>query len=215
MLYALQTAFFEPDKEAFPAFCIFFHAFHGSDDLTVTVLIHADCHQNADIFKLSAPISLEINPIHINIRIFSGQPAVAPFLNMHIRFLIQITDGGSRHPTAPKGFRNILHTPDRNTGEIHLDQGFLNRAFTAAVALNDGGFKRDTFQLRDIQRYLSGCGCQLAAVVSRTVPLPRFGALIFCRTRQFLCFLVQQRIQRFLHAVSHHFFQFALDSFLV
>ena len=170
--YTLQTAFFEPDKEAFPAFCIFLHAFRSSDDLTVTVLIHADCHQNADIFKLSAPISLEINPVHINIRIFPGQPAVAPFLDMHIRFLIQITDGGSRHTATPKSFRNIFHAPDRNVGEIHLDQGFFDRAFTAAVALNDCGFKRDTFQLRDIQRYLSGCGCQLAAVVSRTVPLP-------------------------------------------
>lgn len=54
---------------------------------------------------------------------------------------------GGRYTATPKGFRNIFHTPDRNTGEIHLDQGFLNRAFTAAVALNDGCFKRYIFQL--------------------------------------------------------------------
>ena len=42
---------------------------------------------------------------------------------------------GGRYTATPKGFRNIFHTPDRNAGEIHLDQGFLNRAFTAAVWL--------------------------------------------------------------------------------
>ena len=103
-LYALQTAFFEPNKEDFPAPCVLFHAFCGSDDLTVTVLIHADCHRNADVFKLSTPISLEINPVHINIWIFPGQLAVAPFLNVYVRFLTLFTDGGSRHTATPKGF---------------------------------------------------------------------------------------------------------------
>ena len=52
---ALQTAFFEPNKEVFQAFCILFHAFRGFDDLMVTVLTHADCHQNTEIFELSTP----------------------------------------------------------------------------------------------------------------------------------------------------------------
>ena len=40
-----------------------------------------------------------------------------------------------------KGFGDILHTPDRYTGQVHLDQRFLDRRLSASVTLNDGCFK--------------------------------------------------------------------------
>lgn len=107
--YAVKSAFFEPYKEAFPAFGILLHALRRADDLSATVLVYADGDQNANIFKLSAPVALEVNSIHIDIRVLPGQLAVAPFLNVDVGFLIQITDGRCRHSAAPQGFRYVLH----------------------------------------------------------------------------------------------------------
>ncbi len=117
-----------------------------------------------------------------------------------------IAELGKMYFLSEKGIQGIIHEYESSNNQ----NGGLD-----AVALNDGCFKWYTFQLRDIQRYLSGCGCQFSAVMSRTVSLPRLSAFIFRRIRQFLCFLVQKRIQRFLYAVSHQFFQFVLDGFLV
>ena len=93
-LYTVKSAFFRPYKEAFPAFGILFHALRRTDDLAATVLVNAYGYKDTDIFKLSAPIALEVNTVHIDIWVLSGQLAVSPFLNMHIGFLIQIADRG-------------------------------------------------------------------------------------------------------------------------
>ena len=39
--YTIKTTFFQPYKEVFPAFGIFFHAFRRTDDLTVTILVNS------------------------------------------------------------------------------------------------------------------------------------------------------------------------------
>ena len=78
-LYAVKSAFFQPYKEAFPTFRIFFHTLCRADDLTVTVLVYADGDKNTDIFKLSAPVALEVNTVYIDIRVLSGQLAVTSF----------------------------------------------------------------------------------------------------------------------------------------
>ena len=82
-LYTIKPAFFQPYKEAFPAFGILLHALCGTDDLTVTVLLNSYGNQDTVVFKLSAPVTFEINTVYIDIRILAGQLAVAPFLNMN------------------------------------------------------------------------------------------------------------------------------------
>ena len=55
--------------------------------------------------------------------------------------IVQVRDRGRAHPGTPKGFGDILHTPDRYTGQAHLDQRFLDRRFSAPVALDHGRLK--------------------------------------------------------------------------
>ena len=65
-----------------------------------------DRRQDGHILNLSAPISAQIDPIHIDIRITTApQRPVAPVLDVDIRFLIQRTDGCRRYLTAPQGLR--------------------------------------------------------------------------------------------------------------
>ena len=57
----------------------------STQDLPVTVLIYCNCYQNGHIFILSAPVSAQINTIHVDIWIVPAlQRAVAPIFNMNI-----------------------------------------------------------------------------------------------------------------------------------
>ena len=105
----IQATAAEPLEEADPAGFVLFHAFGGAKNLTVSVPIHRDGHQNGYIFKLSAPVAAQIDPIHIDIRISSTlQRTVSPILNMDIRFLVQLADGRWRHLATPQSLCNCL-----------------------------------------------------------------------------------------------------------
>ena len=98
----IQAAATQPLEEADPAGLVLFHALGGTKNLTVSVLIDCNCYQNGYIFKLSAPVAAQVDPIHIDIWIASAlQRAVPPILNVDIRFLVQFTDGGGRNFAAP------------------------------------------------------------------------------------------------------------------
>ena len=57
------------------------------------------------------------------------QRTVAPILNVDIRLLIHLTDGGRRHLAAPQCLGNILYAPDGDAGQVHLDDGSLELSF--------------------------------------------------------------------------------------
>ena len=71
-------------------------------------------------------------------------------LDMFIILLVEIAYGPREYFGPPESFRDIFYTAYRNSGKIHLDQGFFHRRFPAAVAFDDGRLKRDTFELVDI-----------------------------------------------------------------
>ena len=138
----------EPLKEADPAGFVLFHSLRSTKDFTISVLIYRNRYQNGHIFKRSTPVAAQIDPIHIDIRIPPAlQRTVPPILNVDIRFLVQLTDGGWRHLAAPQGLGNILHAPDGYACQIHLNESFFHAAFTAAIPLNDGGLKGDPLSL--------------------------------------------------------------------
>ena len=92
--HSVQASAAEPLEEADPTGLVLFHALGGTKNLTGSVLIYRNRHQNGHIFKLSAPISAQVDPIHIDIRIAPTlQRAVPPVLNVDIRFLVQFADG--------------------------------------------------------------------------------------------------------------------------
>ena len=115
--YAIQSTALEPLKEIHPTGLVLFHALGRAQDLTVSVLIHCDCHQNCNIFVLSAPVAPQVDAVHIDVRILVAlQRTVPPILNVDIGFLVQLTDGGRRYLAAPQSLGNILHTAHRDAG---------------------------------------------------------------------------------------------------
>ena len=99
---SIQTTAAQPLEEFDPAGLVRFHTFGRPQNLTVSLFIHRNHHPNCHIFKLSASISAQADPIRIDIRIAPTlQRAVPRILNVDISFLVQLTDGGRRHLAAP------------------------------------------------------------------------------------------------------------------
>ena len=168
--HSVQATPAEPLKEADPAGLVLLHTLSGAQNLTISVLINRNCHKNSNIFKLSAPVSAQVDPIHIDIRIASAlQRTVSPIFNVDIRFLVQLTDGGGRDLAAPESLGDVLHTPDGYAGQVHLSESLFPTALPAAIPLNDGSLKGDSLELGYLESDIPGSGGEVAVVVPATV----------------------------------------------
>ena len=213
--HALQSPTFQPLEEALPAGFVLLHALLCAQNLTVSVFRNANCHQNRDVFVFTAPVPLQVDAIHIDVRIPACQRPLPPVLDIHICLLVQFADRGRRYPAAPKRLRDVLYTPHRYACQVHLDKRFLHAAFPAPVPLDDCRFEADSLQPRYMKRYLPGGRGQPTVIVPAAIPLSILAALIPCRLGQPVRLRFQQVIQRFFHAPAYKFPDFPLDYFLV
>ena len=206
---------FQPLEEALPAGFVLLHALLCAQNLTVSVFCNANCHQNRDVFVFTAPVPLQVDAIHIDVRIPARQRPLSPVLDIHICLLVQFADRGRRYPAAPQRLCDVLYTPHRYARQVHLDKRFLHAAFPAPVPLNDCRFEADSLQPRHMKRYLPGGRGQPTVIVPAAIPLTGFAALIPPRLCQLVRLRFQQVIQRFFHAPAYKFPDFPLDYFLV
>ena len=119
------------------------------------------------------------------------QRTVPPIFNVDIRFLIQLTDGGWRNLAAPEGLGDVLHTPDRYAGQVHLNESLFHAALPAAIPFNDGSLKGDSFELRHFEGDIPGSGGEVAVVVAAAVALALLVTLVPGRLGQLLCLGLQ------------------------
>ena len=210
--YAVQAAATEPLKEVNPTGLVLFHTLSSTQNFTISVLIDGDCNQNGHIFILSAPISAQIDAIHIDIRIAATlQRAVTPFLNVDIGFLIQLADGGGRYLAAPQGLSDVLHTPDGYTCQVHLNESLFHAAFPPTVPLNNSRLKGDPFEFGYLESDIPGSGGEIAVVMTAAVALALLITLVPSRLGQFLCLGFQQLVEGLLYAATHQLFDLTLD----
>ena len=72
--------------------------------------------------------------VHVDVWIPPAlQGAVAPVLDVNVGFLVQLADGGGRNLAAPQCLRDVLHTAHGNACQVHLDEGLLHAALSAAI----------------------------------------------------------------------------------
>src|SRR5699024_2602455 len=129
--------------------------------------------------------------------------------------LVQLTDGGGRDFAAPEGLGNILHTPDRYTCQIHLNERLFHAALPAAIPLNNSSLKRDSLELGHLQGNVPGSGGEIPVVVAAAITLPLLISLVTGSLGQLLRLGLQQFVEGFLHAAAHQFLKLPLDNFLV
>ena len=66
----------------------------------------------------------------------------------------------------------------RDTSQVHFDESFLHTAFTPAIPLYNGRFKRDSLQAGHMERNIARGGGKVSAVVTTAVPLASLISLI-------------------------------------
>jgi len=143
------------------------------------------------------------------------QRTVTPILDVDIRFLVQLTDGGGRDLTAPESLGNILYTPDGYASQVHLNESLFHATLPAAIPLNDGSLKGDPLELGHLECDIPRSGGKVAVVVAAAVALALLIALVPGRLGQLLRFGLQQLVEGFLYASAHKFLELPLDNFFV
>ena len=138
-IHAVQAASAEPLEEADPASLVLLHSLGSFQNLTETILIHGNCHQNGYIFVLSAPVAAQVDAVHVDVWIAPAlQGAVAPVLDVDVGFLVQLADGGGRDLAVSQCLGDVLHTAHGNACQVHFDERLLHAALPATIPLDDG-----------------------------------------------------------------------------
>lgn len=88
-------------------------------------------------------------------------------------------------------------------------------AFTVAVPLHVGCFKKDALAFGNLEADISVSSGEVLSVLTSAVTLTLFIALMPGRLGQFLSFGLHKLVEGFLHAASYKFFEFTLDYHLV
>lgn len=63
----LMATTVQPLEELHPAGLVLFHPLVIAENSPVVVFIYGYCNQNADVFKLAAPVAAQANAIHVDV----------------------------------------------------------------------------------------------------------------------------------------------------
>ena len=102
-----EPALFQPYEEVLPAFKVFFQAFGSADDLTVSISGNSNGDKDRNVFVSFTSASFEEDTVHIDIRIFLCQRAVAPLFNVFICLFVEVADRAGGHSGSPESFGDI------------------------------------------------------------------------------------------------------------
>ncbi len=214
--YAVQAASAEPLKEADPAGLVLLHSLGSSQNLTKTILIYGDCHQNGYIFILSSPVAAQVDAVHVDVWIASAlQGAVPPVLDVNVGFLVQLADGCGRDLAASQCLGDVLHMAHGNACQVHLDERCLHAALPAAIPLDGGCLEGHALGQGHMERDVTGGRGEVAVIMAAAVALTSLTAFVAGSLRQRLRLFFQQFVQGFLHAAADQFLDLTLDYFLV
>ena len=95
-----------------------------------------------------------------------------------------ITDRRGRDLTAPQGFSDVLHAVHGYTCQIHFDECFFHAALTAAIPLDDGGFKGHALESWHMERNVAECCSEVTVIVTAAVALTSLITLVASSLRQ-------------------------------
>ena len=121
---------------------------------------------------------------------------------MFVSFLIEVADSSGRDLASLQSFGDVLDSADRYTSQVHLDQCFFYGALTASISLDDSGFERDSFQLRDMERDVSRCCGKVAIIVTGTIALTIAATFVFLGIHEFIGLVIEQGIEGLLDTVA-------------
>ena len=100
-------------------------------------------------------------------------------------------------------FGDIFDTAHGYADKVHLNKGFLDRAFTAFVAFDDGRLELDAIEFGHAQFDFIGSRAEIPLVMTGTVALTVSRPLILASTDKLVRLMVEQGIPRIFYAVAY------------
>ena len=119
-----------------------------------------------------------------------------------VRLLVEIADGARGDLCAPNSVISSTRRTDTPTRYISI-RGFLDRAFTAFVAFDDGRLELDALEFGHAQLDFTGSRAEIPLVMTGTVALTVSRPLILASTDKLVRLMVEQGIPRFFYAVAY------------
>jgi hypothetical protein len=101
------------------------------------------------------------------------------------------------------------------TGQVHLDQRFFDRALAPPVALDDRRLEGLPAELRHPERHFAGPGVQLAWVSARPDVAARLRPLVAGRVAQPIRLRLEQAVQRLLDRATDDLAEVVADPLVV
>ena len=118
--------------------------------------------------------------------------------------MLKIRHRARAHPRSPQRLSDVLHTPHRNPRQVHLDQRFLDRALTPAVAFDDRCLEGLPPQLGNLEVHLAGAGLQRSFVAASPGILPSLAAFITPGAAKLVGLGIQHGVQSLFHRATNH-----------
>src|SRR5262249_39907165 len=87
-----------------------------------------------------------------------GDRPIAPLVDLGIDLLVQVADCAGADPQPLQRLGNVLYSAGGHAGQVHLDQGILDRRLAPAVTLDDGRREGQVAHLGNAQGARAGPG---------------------------------------------------------
>ena len=131
---------------------------------SIPVAFVADSHsdQDRDRLHVARPAALDHRAVEIEITVVAFQRAISPSLELVIDLVVQPAHFARGDVNTAQFARDVADFSGRNALQIHLDQGFLERAFHPPVAVDDLTLEGDRPEPGNGQLRLADPGGQLA-----------------------------------------------------
>ena len=136
---AAQPARSQPRQEIAPALGRRREALGAPDHLAAAVLVHADCHHDRHVLVGAAPAALEVDAVHVDVRIGAVQRPTPPLIDRFERLVVGVGHRAGGDARVPQDPADVLDAPRRRPGQVHLDDGLLDAGLAPLVALDDRG----------------------------------------------------------------------------
>ena len=195
---AAQPARFQPRQEIAPALGRLGEALGAPDHLAVAVLVHADGDHDGDVLVGAAPAALQVDAVDVDVRVFAGQGPAPPLLDRLESLVVEVRDRAGGNARAPQDLADVLDAPRRHAGQVHLDDGLLDRRLAPFVALDDRRGEAHALELGHLERDPARRRGEAALVVPGAVRRALIGALIGPGTDELVGLLVEHCVDGLL-----------------
>ena len=72
--------------------------------------------------SFTGPAALHHNLIVVGLGMFTRDRTVPPGLDLSADVFVEVRDRGLAQPCPPHGLNDVIHTPERHSGQLYFDQ---------------------------------------------------------------------------------------------